>query len=111
MDKPARLVIAAVETRPEQPEAPPLLVLDPVIIADRVNGAGAFRAPPFVGDPLRSVGEHDPMPAAAPHEPERRIVPQQPERHDRFGRVEQSGRPGPCSRKAPPFPTPVPPPA
>src|ERR1700746_2326415 len=50
MDKPARLAVTAVETRPEQPEAPPFLVLDPVIIAERPSDAGAFRLPPFIGD-------------------------------------------------------------
>src|SRR5215472_3805660 len=37
MDKPARRAVMAMQTRPEQPEAPPLLVLDPVIIADRIG--------------------------------------------------------------------------
>src|SRR5690242_8660475 len=93
MDKPARLVAATVETGPEQPEAPPLLSLDPVIVADRVDRAGAFRPPPFLGDPLRSVGAHDPMRAPPPPEPERRIVGQQPERLDRLRRIKQPYRP------------------
>ena len=38
MDKPARRLVLTMEARPEQPEAPPLLVLDPVIVADRVSG-------------------------------------------------------------------------
>src|SRR5260370_35120257 len=72
MDKPARLVVAAVETRSEQPEAPSFLVLDPVVVTDSVDGAGAFRPPPFLGDPLRPIGPRHPMPAPPPGEPERR---------------------------------------
>src|SRR5271165_1744580 len=93
MDKPARRVFAAVETRPEQPEAPSLLVLDPVIIADRVDGAGTFGPPPFLGDPLRPISARHPMPAPAPRETKRRIVGQQPERLERLRRVEQPYRP------------------
>src|SRR6202521_1242690 len=62
MDKPARLMVAGVKTRPEQPETPPLLVLDPVIVADRIDCAGPFRLPPFIGDPLRPIGAQHPMP-------------------------------------------------
>ena len=76
MDKPARLVVAAVETRPEQPEAPPFLVLDPVIVAERFSRAGRFRLPPFIGDPLRPVGPRHPVPALPPGETERRVVGQ-----------------------------------
>src|SRR5271155_2895679 len=113
MDKPARFVVAAVETCPVQPEAPPLLVLDPIIIADRVPAfagirSGAFRPPPFVGDPLRPIGAHDPMPAAPPHESERRIVRQQPERLDRLRRLEQSYRPAPTLPLRGSFPPPCP---
>jgi hypothetical protein len=56
MDKPARRAVTAVKTRPEQPEAPSFLVLDPVIIADRVAGAGTLGLPPFVSDALRPAG-------------------------------------------------------
>src|SRR5215472_7685163 len=59
MDKPVRRLILTMETRPEQPEAPPLLVLDPVIIADGILGSRPFGSPPFVGDPLRSIGPRD----------------------------------------------------
>ena len=38
MDKPARRLVFTMETRPEQPEAPPLPVFNPVIVADRVSG-------------------------------------------------------------------------
>src|SRR6266436_3435673 len=93
MDKPARLVVAAVETRPEQPETPPLLLLDPVIVADRISGAGAFGPPPFLGNPLRPVGARHPVPAPPPRETERRVVWQQPERFDRLRRLEQPDRP------------------
>src|SRR6516225_1257915 len=98
MDKPTRLVIANVETCSEQPEAPPFLVLDPVIVADRVpafvvTSAAALRSPPFVGDPLRPIGPRDPVPASPPGETKRRIVGQQPECFDRLGRLEQSDRP------------------
>ena len=98
MDKPARLVIANVETRSEQPEAPPFLVLDPVIVADRVpaftgTSAGALWSPPFVGDPLRPIGPRDPMPASPPGETKRRIVGQKPKSFDRLRRLEQSDRP------------------
>src|ERR1700724_2371180 len=93
MDKPAWRVVIAVETRPEQPEASPLLVLDPVIISDRIGSTGAFRLPPFLGDPFRPIGVHHPMPAAPPDEAERRVVGQQPERFDRLRRLEQPDRP------------------
>src|SRR5580704_9564038 len=107
MEKPARLAVAAVKTRPEQPEAPSLLVLDPVIIADRIDLAGRPRPPPFVGDPLRPVGAHDPMAAPPPHEPERRVVGQQPERLDRLRRVEQPDRAGWFAGDPPPHPSPL----
>src|SRR5215472_3828459 len=97
MNKPVRLLAMAVESRAEQPETPPLLVLDPVIVADRIGGAGASRLPPFVGDPLRPVGLCHPMPAAPPHEPKRRVIGQQPERVHRLRRVEQPDRPYPLS--------------
>ena len=74
MDKPARRAVLAVQPRSEQPEAPPLLVLDPVIVTDCVDLAGAFWLPPFIGDPLRPIGAHYPMPATPPHETERRVV-------------------------------------
>src|SRR5271170_2526133 len=108
MDKPARRAVAAVETRPEQPEAPPLLVLDPVIVADRIDGTGAFQPPPFIGDPLRPIGAHDPMPSPPPHEPKRRIVRQQPERLDRLRRVKQPDRPAPTLPLRGSFPPPCP---
>src|SRR5215469_9069406 len=63
MDKPARFVVTAVETRPEQPEASPLLILYPVVIADRLSGARPLGPPPFLGNPLGSVGLHHSMPA------------------------------------------------
>src|SRR5438874_7655701 len=93
MDKPARLMVVAVQTHPEQPEAPPLLILDPVIVADRISSAGAFRPPPLLGDPLRPIGPHHSVPAPPPGETERRVVGQQPERFDLFRRVEQPDRP------------------
>src|SRR5882762_10442714 len=93
MDKPAWRVVTAVQTRPKQPEAPSLLVLDPIVIADRINRTGAFRPPPFLGDPLRPIGVHHPMPAPPPDEAERRVVGQQPERFDRLRRLEQPDRP------------------
>src|SRR5215472_13049913 len=106
MDKPARLVIAAVETRPEQPEAPSFLVLDPVIVADLVpafakTGAGRCRLPPFIGNPLRPVGPRHPVPAPPPGEPKRRVVRQQPECLDRLRRLKQPDRP----RRLAPTPT------
>src|SRR5712691_7096303 len=93
MDKPARRAVAALQTRPEQPEAPSLLVLDPVVIADRIDRTGAFRLPPFLGDPLRPIGACDTMPAPPPGKAERRVVRQQPERFDRLRRLEQPDRP------------------
>src|SRR6516162_3614222 len=107
MDKPARLAVAAVETRPEQPEAPPFLVLDPIIIADRIDLAGRLRPPPFLRDPLRSIGARDSMPAPPPHEPERRIVGQQPERLDRLRRFEQPDRSWRFTGDPPPHPSPL----
>src|SRR6516162_4796887 len=89
MDKPARRAVMAVQTRSEQPEAPPLLVLDPVIVADCISRGGPLRPPPLLGDPLRPVGPRDPIPAPPPREAERRVVGQQPERFDRLRRVEQ----------------------
>src|SRR5262249_31861491 len=91
MDEPVRFAVAAMKTRPEQPEAPPLLVLDTVIVADRVNVAGAARLPPFIGNPLRSIGTCHAMPAAPPNEVKRRVVRQQPECLDRLRRLEQTG--------------------
>src|SRR5215813_2391554 len=93
MDEPVRFAVAAMKTRPEQPEAPPLLVLDTVIVADRVNVAGAARLPPFIGNPLRSIGTCHAMPAAPPNEVKRRVVRQQPECLDRLRRLEQPDRP------------------
>src|SRR6516165_9203678 len=93
MDKPARLVVANVETCSEQPEAPPFLILDPVIVADRIDSAGALRSPPFVGDPLRPIGPRDPMPASPPGETKRRIIGKKPKGFDRLRRLEQPDRP------------------
>ncbi len=56
-----RGVVAVGKACPEQPEAPPFLVLDPVIVADRIDSAGPFRPPPFFGDPLRPVGARHPV--------------------------------------------------
>src|SRR6266478_6580922 len=92
MDKPARLAVATVETRPEQPEAPPLLVLDPVIVADCISGARAFGPPPFLGNPLRPVGPRHPVQTPPPDETERRVVGQQPEPFDRLRGLEQTYR-------------------
>src|SRR5712692_5518985 len=93
MDKPVRLVVAAVETRPEQPETPPLLVLDSVVVADRVDIAVRRRLPPFIRDPLRPVGPRHAMPAPPPGETERWVIGQEPEGFDRFRRLEQPDRP------------------
>src|SRR5262249_41629348 len=92
MDKPARFVVAAVETRPEQPEASPLLILYPVVIADRLSGARPLGPPPFLGNPLGSVGLHHSMPAPPPGKMKGRVVRQEPERCDRVRRVEQPDR-------------------
>src|SRR5437868_15487856 len=92
MDKPARRAIVAVQTCPEQPEAPPILVLDPIIVADRVDIAGRRRLPPFIRNPLRPVGPRHPVPAAPPDEPKRRVIRQQPKRFDRLRRLEQPDR-------------------
>src|ERR1700737_3082542 len=94
MDKPARRAVVAVQTRPEQPEAPPLLVLDPVIVADRVpafakTGAGRRRLPPFIRNPLRPVGPRHPIAASPPGEPKRRGVGPQTECLDGLRRLEQ----------------------
>src|SRR6516225_8931144 len=93
MDKPARLMVAVVEARPEQPEPPPLLVFDPVIVADRIDRIGAIRPPPLLSDPFRSVGLRDPMLASPPHETERRIIGEHPKSVDRLRRLEQPDRP------------------
>jgi hypothetical protein len=44
MDKPARRVVTAVETGPEQPATPSPFILDPVVVADRVPATGWGRA-------------------------------------------------------------------
>ena len=94
MDKPARRVVAIGQTRPEQPEAPPFLVLDPVIVADRVGRAGACPAATILrrSAPARRPAS-DPMPAPPPGETKRRVIGQQPERLDRLRRLEQPDRP------------------
>src|SRR5262249_61294809 len=92
MDEPVRFAVAAMKTRPEQPEAPPLLVLDTVIIADRVNVAGAARLPPFIGNPLRSIGTCHAMPAAPPNEVKRRGGKQQTECRAPARRAKQAGQ-------------------
>src|SRR6201995_4731530 len=93
MDKPARLFFMAVGSCPGQPEAPPLPLLAPVVVADRIDRAGASRPPPLLGDPLWPIGPRHQMPAPRPREPKRRVVGQQPERLDRFRRFEQADRP------------------
>src|SRR5215472_8137795 len=93
MDKPARFAIAAVETRPEQPEAAAFLVLDPVIVAKGADIVSRFRQPPLLGNPFRSVGLRDPMPASPPQETERRIIGEHPKSVDRLWRLEQPDRP------------------
>src|SRR6516165_4083508 len=93
MDKPAQRLVPTMETRPEQPEAPPFLVLDSVIVADCITGTRPLWPPPFVGDPLRPVGPRDPVPTPAPSEAERRIVRQEPERLDRLRWLEEPDRP------------------
>src|SRR5215831_10111033 len=94
MDKPAWLVVIAVQTCPVQPETAPLLVLDAIIVADRIRSAGTFRLPPFVGNPLWPIGAHHPVPAPPPCETERRVVGQQPKGFDRLWRFEQPDRTG-----------------
>src|SRR5260370_30429289 len=89
--------------RAEQPEAPALLVLDPVIVANGIDRAGPVFGPPFLGDALGTVGAPYPIGAAAPGEAERRIVGQQPQRLDRLGRQEQADGTGGCAGGAPRF--------
>jgi hypothetical protein len=86
-------MVAAGETRPEQPEAAAFLILDPVIVAKRADIVSHFRQPPFLGDPFRPVGLRDPMPASPPHETERRIIGEHPKSVDRLWRLEQPDRP------------------
>src|SRR5271154_4938653 len=92
MDEPARRMVAVGKTRPEQPEAPPFFVLDPVIVADRIDSARSFRPPPFFGDPLRPVGARHPVWAPPPRKTKRRVVGQQPKSGDRLRRLEQPDR-------------------
>src|ERR1700737_3771663 len=108
MDKPARRAVVAVQTRPEQPEAPPLLVLDPVIVADHVDIAGPRRLPPFIPNPPRPGRPRPPIAAAPPGEPKRRVVGQQPECLDGLRRLEQPD--WPLRFSPPPPPRGVPPP-
>src|SRR5271169_392529 len=92
MDEPARWVVAVGKACPEQPEAPPFLVLDPVIVADRIDSAEPFRLPPFFGEPLRPVGARHPVWAPPPRKTKRRVVGQQPKSVDRLRRLEQPDR-------------------
>src|SRR5271163_4282234 len=92
MDEPARRVVAVGKSRPKQLEAPPFLVLDPVIVADRIDSARSLGPPPFFGDPLRPVGARHPVWAPPPGEAKRRVVGQQPKSVDRLRRLEQPDR-------------------
>ena len=83
------------EARPEQPEAPPFLVLDPVIVADRIeSGADPSGHPCHHSSAIRSgpSAARHPVRAPAPGEAERRVVGQQPESFDRLRRLEQPDR-------------------
>jgi len=84
---PSQLVVAAMETSPEQPEAPPLLISTPVIVADGVSLTGRPRLPPFLGDPLWPIGTCHAMPASPPDEAKWRVVRQEPECFDRLRRL------------------------
>src|SRR5947208_1145517 len=70
--EPARFVrLAAVEALAEEPEAPPRLVLDDVVIARRLR---LLPPPPFGCDALRPLRMGDAVRASAPAEASRRIV-------------------------------------
>src|SRR5689334_21950882 len=91
MDKPARRRRAG-QPGAKQPEAPPLVILDPVVIADRAGREIAIDNPPFLGDALGTIGAPHPMRAAPPGEAERRVVGEKPRRLDRLGRRKQPNR-------------------
>src|SRR6185437_1434843 len=86
-------------TPAEQPEAPPLFVLDPEIVADRAHLTVAL--PPFPRDSLRPVGPPHPMPYPPPREGHRWVVGQQSHRVHRLRRVQQPHRSGQVSRPSP----------
>src|SRR5207248_5946715 len=90
--KPARRRVAG-KAGAIKPEAPALLVLDTVIVADPVAAVarigGAVLDPPFLGDAFGTVGMPDPVLTPPPREAKRRIVRQHPLRLDRLRRPEQ----------------------
>src|SRR5690242_7980578 len=82
VEEPARRDLRPIKAGAEEPEAAPLLVLDPVIIARGLALAAA--APPFTGDALGSVGAAHPMCQTAPAEENRRIIRHRRHRLDRL---------------------------
>src|SRR5207245_10807262 len=106
VDEPARRRVAR-QAGAEQPEAPTLLVLDPVVVANRVSDSRTALGPPFLGDALGPVGAQHPMPVAAPDEAERRIVGQDPIRLDRLRRPEQPDRARGFAKSPHPNPPPL----
>ena len=89
----------------EQPEAAAVVVLDPVVVAERRHDIGRRPAavgpgpPPFVGQPLRPLGAHDAVGVPAPVEHRRRIVGHEGRDIDRLGPLQQSRRPRALERR------------
>src|SRR5229473_1360985 len=88
VQEPARRSIGPVEPGAEEPEAPPRLVLDVVVVAQLLGRRGA--PPPLAADALRPVGAAHAMLPATPAEEERRIVRHRRHRLDRLGPRQQA---------------------
>src|SRR5690242_2646608 len=74
MQEPARRGFRPVEPRAIEPEAPPQLILDGVIVAQLPGFRGV--PPPLAQDALRPVGAAHPVLPAAPVKDPRRVVGQ-----------------------------------
>src|SRR5262249_1277395 len=96
--EPQRRRTGLIEPVAIEPEAPPRLVLDPVIVADLRLCGLPDPAPPFGGDPFRPLGMAHAMHGPAPTELERRIVRHEGRDLDRIGPREQPDRALPVLR-------------
>src|SRR5215472_14362734 len=93
VDKPARPRFVTSELGAKQPETPPLLVFNPVIIADGGDSsAGARFGPPFLGDAFGPIGAGNSVSPPPPGKLGWRIVRNEPDRLDRLRRPEQPHR-------------------
>src|SRR6185437_4123559 len=94
MQEPARPV-RLIGSGAVEPEAPPRLVLDSVIVAVIVAHLLGFRSasPPFAADALRPVGAVHAMLDAAPLEDPRRVIRHSRDGDDRLGSRQEPDRP------------------